>query len=39
LLATLDNTQKTKARQILPGLGFGPGMMHGAFAGGPPFRH
>jgi LTXXQ motif family protein len=39
LLATLDDTQKTKAQQILPGLAFGPGMMHGAFAGGPPFRH
>ena len=39
LLATLDDTQKTKAQQILPGLAFGPGMMHGAFAGAPPFRH
>ncbi|MEJ2377398.1 MAG: Spy/CpxP family protein refolding chaperone [Pseudolabrys sp.] len=39
LLATLDDTQKTKAQQILPGLAFGPGMMHGTFAGGPPFRH
>ncbi len=39
LLATLDDTQKTKAQQMLPGLAFGPGMMHGAVAGGPPFRH
>jgi len=37
LLAQLDDTQKTKAQQILPGLAFGPGMMHGALAGGPPF--
>ena len=39
LLTKLDDTQKTKAQQILPGLAFGPGTMHGAFAGGPPFRH
>jgi hypothetical protein len=39
LLAKLDDTQKAKAQQILPGLAFGPGPMQGAFAGGPPFRH
>ncbi len=39
LLVKLNDAQKTKAEQILPGLAFGPGMMHGAFAGGPPFRH
>jgi hypothetical protein len=33
LLATLDTTQKAKATDILPGLGFGPGAMRGAFAG------
>lgn len=37
LLATLDDTQKGKAQTILPGLAFGPGMMHGAGLGGPPF--
>lgn len=35
LLATLDDTQKAKAQESLPGLVFGPGMMHGR-AGGPP---
>lgn len=35
LLATLDDTQKAKAQESLPGLAFGPGMMHGR-AGGPP---
>jgi hypothetical protein len=30
LLATLDDTQKTKARNILPGLAFGPGVVRGA---------
>lgn len=33
LLATLDATQKAKARDILPGLAFGPGWMRGADAG------
>lgn len=33
LLATLDATQKAKAEDILPGLAYGPGAMHGAFAG------
>lgn len=38
LLATLDDTQKAKAADILPGLAArGPGMMHGAAMGGP--RH
>ncbi|MBI4274299.1 MAG: Spy/CpxP family protein refolding chaperone [Rhizobiales bacterium] len=38
LLATLDDTQKAKARDILPGLAsFGPGM-RGAMAGSP-HRH
>ena len=36
LLADLDDTQKVKAQEILPGLAFGPGMMHSA--GGPPFQ-
>jgi hypothetical protein len=35
LLATLDDAQKAKAQESLPGLAFGPGMMHGR-AGGPP---
>ena len=39
LLATLDDTQKAKAQEILPGLAFGPGMMHSAGMGGPMFRH
>jgi hypothetical protein len=38
LLATLDDTQKAKAQETLPGLAFGPGMMHSAGVGGPPFR-
>lgn len=37
LLATLNDTQKTKAQTSLPGLAFGPGAMH--TAGGPSFRH
>ena len=37
LLATLDETQKAKAQETLPGLAFGPGM-HSAGMGGPPFR-
>jgi hypothetical protein len=36
LLATLDDAQKVKAQESLPGLAFGPGVMHGR-AGGPPF--
>ena len=39
LLATLDDTQKAKAQETLPGLAFGPGMMHSAGMGGPMFRH
>ena len=36
LFALLDDGQKTKARDILPGLAsFGPGPMRGAFMGGP----
>ena len=36
LLATLDDTQKAKATETLPGLAFGGrGMMRGAFMGGP----
>ena len=35
LLAALDEPQKAKARSILPGLGYGPGPMRGAFMGGP----
>ena len=38
LLATLDDTQKAKAQTTLPGLAFGPGTMHSAGMGGPPFR-
>jgi hypothetical protein len=39
LLATLDDTQKAKARETLPGLAFGPGTMRGAGLGGPQHRH
>lgn len=39
LLTTLDDTQKAKAQDTLPGLAFGPGMMHSAGMGGPMFRH
>jgi hypothetical protein len=39
LLDTLDDTQKAKAQTSLPGIAFGPGTMHSAGAGGPPFRH
>ena len=39
LLTTLDDAQKTKAQQTLPGLVFGPGPMRGAFMGGAPFHH
>jgi hypothetical protein len=38
LLATLNDTQKAKAQETLPGLAFGPGVMHSAGVGGPPFR-
>jgi hypothetical protein len=38
LLGSLDDAQKTKAQQILPGLASGPGMTGGTF--GPPWmRH
>jgi hypothetical protein len=37
LLAALDDAQKTKARAILPGLGYGSGLWRGAFRGGPPW--
>lgn len=40
LLATLNDTQKDKAQETLPGLAFGgPGPMRGAFMGGPWQRH
>jgi hypothetical protein len=39
LLVTLNDTQKAKAQEILPGLAFGPGMRHAAGMGGPPFPH
>jgi hypothetical protein len=39
LLATLNDAQKSKAQETLPGLAFGPGMMHAAGMGGPRFRH
>lgn len=35
LLAALDDGQRTKAKEILPGLAFGSGPMRGAFMGGP----
>jgi hypothetical protein len=35
LLATLDDAQKAKAQQTLPGLAFGPGSLRGASMGGP----
>jgi hypothetical protein len=35
LLATLDETQKAKARTTLPGLAFGPGTTHSVAVGGP----
>jgi hypothetical protein len=38
LLATLDDAQKAKAQDILPGLAFGPGT-HAAGMGGPQHRH
>jgi hypothetical protein len=39
LLTTLNDAQKAKAQTTLPGLAFGPGPMHSAGVGGPPFRH
>jgi hypothetical protein len=39
LLATLDDTQKAKAQQTLPGLAFGAGMRHAGGMGGPQHRH
>ena len=40
LLATLDDSQKAKATDTLPGLAaLGPPMMHGADMGGPQHRH
>ena len=39
LLATLDETQKAEAREILPGLAFGAGTMRGAGLGGQQHRH
>jgi hypothetical protein len=40
LLAALDDAQKAKARNTLPGLGgFGPGAMRGAGMGGPQHQH
>ncbi len=39
LLATLDDTQKAKAKQILPGLAFGPGITRGAALGVPQHQH
>ncbi len=40
LLATLDDVQKAKARDTLPGLAsFGPGPMRGAFMRGPQHMH
>jgi len=39
LLTTLDDTQKAKAQQTLPGIAFGPGAMHAAGMGGPQHRH
>lgn len=39
LLATLDDAQRTKAQQTLPGLAFGPGPMHAAGMQGPQHQH
>jgi hypothetical protein len=39
LLATLDDAQKAKAQQTLPGLAFGPGPMHAAGRRGPQHQH
>jgi hypothetical protein len=39
LLATLDDAQKVKAQEVLPGLAFGPGTMHGARMGSLQHQH
>jgi hypothetical protein len=39
LLTTLDDAQKTKAEQTLPGLAFGPGATRGAGFGGQQHQH
>jgi hypothetical protein len=39
LVATLDDAQKAKAQDVLPGLAFGPGAQHGARMGGPQHQH
>ena len=39
LLATLNDGQKAKAEKTLPGMGFGPGTIRGADAGGPQHQH
>jgi hypothetical protein len=39
LLAALDDTQKAKAQQTLPGLAFGPGPMHAAGMRGMQHQH
>lgn len=39
LLAMLDDAQKAKAQEVLPGLAFGPGTMHGARMGGLQHQH
>jgi len=39
LVAVLDDAQKTKANDILPGLAFGPGPMRGEFATDRKHRH
>ena len=39
LLAALNDTQKAKAKEILPGLAFGPGVSRGAALTGSEHRH
>ena len=39
LLAVLDEAQKAKAGDLLPGLAFGPGPMRGEFATDRQHRH
>jgi hypothetical protein len=39
LLGTLNDAQKAKAQTTLPGLAFGPGMMHSAGMGGPQHQY
>jgi hypothetical protein len=39
LLGAIDDTQKAKAKEILPGLAFGPGIGRGATLGGPQHQH